>query len=68
MGETFLFCVKRETENQSSLFDGCGGDRGSLDEKGFGSRSASKLALGFQALFRFAAQTRTALPSGLPLC
>jgi len=28
--------------------------RGSLIEKGFGIRSASKLALGFQALFQFA--------------
>ena len=36
-------------------------------EKGFGNRSVSKLTLGFQALFQFAAQTRSAQPNGLPL-
>jgi len=38
-----------------------------LVEKGFGNRSVSKLTLGFQALFQFAAQTRSAQPNGLPL-
>ena len=47
------------------MFVGCGEDRGSLNEKGFGSRSVSKLTIIFQALFQFASQTRTAVPSGL---
>ena len=49
------------------MFVDCILSRGSLYEKGFGIRSVSKLTLGFQTLFQFASQTRTALPSGLPL-
>ena len=49
------------------MFVDCILSRGSLYEKGFGIRSVSKLTLGFQTLFQFASQTRTAMPSGLPL-
>jgi len=66
-GGTFLFCIKRETENRSGLLIGCGEDRGSLIEKGFGIRSVSRLTIIFQAPFQFASQTRTAVLNGLPL-
>jgi len=67
-GGTFLFCIKRETENLRSMFVGCVNGAPVYMKKGLESDAkASKLSHRFQPLFQFASQTRTALPSGLPL-
>ena len=67
MGRTFLFLSQKRNSKPVGFEGVCALWRGRLCEKGFGSRIASKLALGFRALFQFVAQSRPALPSGLLL-